>query len=382
MNHSPAPIRVEVDLDAVEHNVREVRKLVGDDVRVMAVVKADAYGHGAVETSKAVVAAGADAVAVTRLEEALELRAAGVTHPILVFDSTLPELAEQAVAANLEQTVCTTELAEAMSRAAAGQGKTARVHVKVDTGMGRLGILPKDASAFVGRIASLPAIEVAGTYTHFATAIERDLGQTRGQLRTLQSVLAELRAAGLPVGLAHAANSAALVRLPESRLDMVRPGTLLYGQYPSRFVPKMLDLRETWRLVARISFVKSLPPGHAVGYGAEFRTRRESIIAIVPIGYADGLTMAPESLLRRQMSLSRQLLSIVRPRIPLQVVIHGRKAPIVGRVAMQMCAVDVTDIPGVQVGDQVVLPARRLAVSSRVPKVYVRGRLTDDDDQP
>lgn len=362
---------VEVKSSALEHNVRQVRELVSDSVRIMAVVKADAYGHGAVESSRVLLSAGANVLAVTRLEEALELRRGGIDSPTLVFNSTLPEFAKDTVEAHLEQTVCTFELAEALSRAAKDQGKVARVHVKIDTGMGRLGILHQDAVEFVRLLTQLPNIQIAGIYTHFATALERDLSATRDQLRRFLQAVEAIRCAGLPTGLIHAANSAAMIRLPESRLDMVRPGTVLYGQYPSRFVPRDLDLEETWRLKTRISFLKRLPKGFPVGYGAEHITRRESVIAVLPVGYADGLTMAPESVIRRQMSLLRRFVGRIRREPGFSVTIRGKKAPVVGRIAMQMCSVDVTDVPGVEIGDEVTVPARRIATSPRIPRIYI-----------
>jgi alanine racemase len=363
---------VEIDSESLQHNLLQVRKLVSGSVRIMAVAKADAYGHGAIEASKLLVSAGAEALAVTRLEEALELRRAGVSSPIMVFDSTLPSYAADVVKAGLEQTVCTSELAKALSRAARDQNRQVEVHVKIDTGMGRLGVLPQDAVDFVRMLSELPNIKIAGTYTHFATALERDLTATRLQLRRFTDVVESLKSAGLPVGLVHAANSAAMIRLPESRFDMVRPGTVLYGQYPSRFVPRAVDLKETWQLKTRISFLKGLPKGYAVGYGAEYTTHRETVIAVLPIGYADGMTMAPESVIRRQMGLTRRFISLLRPQPRQSVTIRGTKVPVVGRVAMQMCTIDVTDVTGVEIGDEVLVPVRRIATSPRIPRVYIQ----------
>lgn len=347
-----------------------MRKLLSDGTRIMAVVKADAYGYGAVETSRALVSAGADALAVTRLEEALELRQSGIDAPILVFNSTQPALAQEVVSANLEQTICTIELAQALSRAATEQGMVARVHVKVDTGMGRLGLLPRDVPEFVYEIAQLPGIEIAGTYTHFSTAMEDDLTSSEVQLSRFLELINAMRSVDLPVGLAHAANSAALIRMPDARLDMVRPGTILYGQYPSRWVPKLLDLRDTWQLKTRISFLKKVPAGFPVGYGEEYATMRESMLAVLPIGYADGLTMAPESVIRRQLSLFRRLKRFLLPEQRPMVTIRGRKAPVIGRVAMQMCTLDVTGIPDAKIGDEVTVPARRIATNPRITRLY------------
>jgi alanine racemase len=359
---------VEVDLAAIEHNVAQVRLLIGEGVRLMAVVKADGYGHGAVETSRAMVKAGADALAVTRLTEAAGLRRAGITSPILVFSPVQPSAAEEAVDLDVDLTVCTPELASALGTAARAAGATARVHLKVDTGMGRLGVLPADAPALARTIAATEGIILAGTYTHFATAAEKDLSRAREQLRRLGEAIAAIRESDIDPGIVHAANSAAILRLPESRFDMVRPGTILYGQYPSRYVPRTLDLSDTWRLKARISFIKTVPARHPIGYGAEFVTRRESRIAVIPLGWADGLTLSPESLARRR--IVRLAAARIRREPPLWVTVRGRKAPVVGRIAMQMCSVDVTNIPEACIGDEVIVPARRATTSSLLPRVY------------
>lgn len=363
---------VEVDLGALKHNLSEVKTLVGESVRVMAVVKADAYGHGAVETAKAFADAGADYLGVTTLEEGIELRSAGLTLPILIFSPLLPDQVEYAVAADLDQTVCDLDAAKTISSAAQKIGKPARVHVKVDTGMGRLGVGAEDCPEFVYRLLILPNIEIVGTYTHFANAGSRDLTDARKQQAKFSALLDQLRSKEMPTGLCHAANSAATLSLPEARYDMVRPGTILYGQYPARSHGKTLGLRETWRLKTRIVALRKLPTGMPVGYGSEFVTKRPTLAAVIPIGYAEGFTVAPESLSRRSNTplklLAAKLLN--RGSGP-HVVINEGKAPVIGRVSMQMCSVDVTDIPGVRVGDEVIVPARRVTTSSRISRVYV-----------
>lgn len=359
---------VEVDLGAIGHNVEQVRSAVGASVRIMAVVKADAYGHGMVETSKAMLAAGADALAVTRLGEATRLRDAGISAPILVFESIQPSAAEDAVALDVEPTVCTEELVSALADAARGAGKLVRVHLKIDSGMGRLGVLPADAPTLARAVVSTENVTLAGAYTHLAAAAEADLTPAREQLKRFQEAIAAIKSAGIDPGVIHAANSAAILRLPDSHFDMVRPGTILYGQYPSRHVPHSLDLRDTWRLKARISFVKTVPSGHPIGYGGEFTTRRVSRIAVILLGWADGLTLAPESIARR--GIMRLIAARIRREPPLRVTIRGKKAPVVGRIAMQMCSVDVTDIPGASIGDEVIVPARRVTTNPLIPRLY------------
>lgn len=332
----------------------------------MAVVKANAFGHGAGETARVFQDAGAGFFAVTTPGEALELRDAGITGRILVFLPPLPEQIDVLLQAGCDLTVCDSTSITAIAEAAQKLGLTAAVHLKADTGMGRLGVLPGEALAASRQIAESRSLRFAGIYTHFAQALEKDDAATRTQFALFQKVLADLEHAKIDPGLRHCANSAALVRFPEMRLDAVRPGTILYGQYPSAAVPRILTLQETWRMQARIVSVRDVPSGSAIGYGGEFRTRRASKLAVLPIGYADGFTTAPASGSRGW----RGLKILLRP-VPITVTVRGKRAPVVGRVAMQTCVLDVTGIPGVTAGDTVLVPARRLMASARLPRVFV-----------
>ena len=363
---------IEVNPGALKHNLAEVRAVVGPAVKVMAVVKANAYGHGAVEAARAFVEAGADYLGVTTLEEGLELRKGGVTAPVLIFSPLLPDQTGPALSDGLEQTVCDLDLTQSISALAAKAGKRARVHVKVDTGMGRLGVAVGDCSEFMYRLLNLPGVEIAGIYTHFANAGAKNLAHAREQSAGFSNLLTELAAKDIPVGLRHAANSAAILNLPESHHDMVRPGTVLYGQLSTQQLGRQLDLRETWCLKTRIIALRSLSSGAKVGYGSEFTAARPTLAAVLPIGYSDGFTLIPESVARRaarplKLALGRLLGTDGQA----WVTIHGEKAPVIGRVSMQICSVDVTDIPGVRVGDEVIVPASRTTASSRIPRVYV-----------
>lgn len=364
---------VEVNLGALRHNLAEVRALVGPAVKVMAVVKADAYGHGIAETARAFAEAGADYFGVTTLEEGLAVRSADARVPTLVFSPLLPDQVEAALSADLELTVCDLGLAESLSAAAEKVKRKARVHVKVDTGMGRLGVTVGDCPDFMYRLLNLPAIEIAGVYTHFANAGSRRLSHAREQNDRFSSLLALLRSKDITTGLCHAANSAALLNLSESRHDMVRPGTVLYGQYPPGVVEKKLGLRDTWCLKTRIVALRKLPHGARVGYGSEFTVPRPTLAAVLPIGYFDGFTVVPGSVAQRAAQPMRAIASrILGAAWHPQVAVRGKEAPVIGRVSMQMCSVDVTDVPGVELGDEVVIPARRATTSSRIPRVYVR----------
>ena len=236
--------------------------------------------------------------------------------------------------------------------------------------MGRLGVLPTDALDLARQIASEPNVDFAGIYTHFARALEKDPAPTQRQFAQFQQVIRQITDAGIDPGLRHCANSAAMVRFPEMRLDAVRPGTILYGQYPSAAVPRTLDLQDTWRLQARVVALRPVPAGAAVGYGGEYVTKRPTRLAVLPLGYADGFTVAPASATAGWRGVKTLLRDLAGRGPGLHVTLHGRRAPVVGRVAMQTCMVDVTDIPGVAVGDIATVPARRITASARLPRVY------------
>ena len=359
---------VEVDISALKHNFRQVRGIVADATRIMAVVKGFGYGHGLVGPAGAFAEAGADALAVTHIDEAQTIRQAGVTTPILLFAPIQSENAEAAIEADLSMTVCDADLAAAISSASHKRGKPATVWLKVDTGMGRLGALPNDVNGILTAIHALPNIRVGGIYTHFATSANPDLGPTQAQLHRFKSLITSLQEAQIDYGLASAANSAAIQRLPDSHLDAVRPGTLLYGQYPSAHVPHSLDLKPTWRLKTRICQVRDLPKGARIGYGGEYATTRPTRTAILPIGYADGYTLAPEGPIYRQSLLKFLARKTQRS---LSVTIRGKRAPVLGRVAMQLTVVDVTDIEGVHAGDEAIVPAMRIPTSPLIPRVCI-----------
>lgn len=360
---------ISVSRGALAHNFQAVRSLLAQGTdkppQIIVVVKANAFGHGAAETARVFQGAGADFFAVTTPAEAMELRAAGIGGRILVFLPALPEQAGALLTAACDLTVGADADLDAVVEATRATGKTARVHLKVDTGMGRLGALPPEALELARKIAGTPSLIFAGLYTHFARALEKDETATRRQFDEFDRVLRGLERAGIDPGLRHCANSAALVRFPDLRLDAVRPGTILYGQYPSAAVPRALDLRETWRMLARVVAVRDVPAGSAIGYGGEFVTRRPTKLAVLPVGYADGFTVAPASV----GAGLRGLKNLLRP-APVTVTVRGKRAPVLGRVAMQICTVDVTDVPGVSVGDVVTVPARRITASARLPRLY------------
>lgn len=362
---------VEVNMAALADNLNAVRARLQPGCQIFAVVKANGYGHGLEVAAKAFADAGAEYLAVTTLDEALRVRAAGITAPLLLFAPSLPDEADDLLEHDLTATLYSAEQMLALSHAAQRHGKRLKAHLKVDTGMGRVGCLWTDAALLAEAIHNDPGLEFEGIYTHFATANQPKSAFFRQQRDTFNAVLESLAAAGHRPPLAHAANSAALLCDPQVHFNGVRPGTVLYGQVPPGVAADGLKLADTWRFCCRVLQVKDCPAGWTVGYGAEYRCKKPSRIAVLPVGYTDGLTVEPASVFRGKRGLRRwvgeNLLHKGRP----YIVIHGKPAPIVGRVAAQMCCVDVTEIPEAKAGDTAKLPARRTLVNADVPRITV-----------
>lgn len=329
---------VETDVSAIRHNTRRLIELAGG-AEVMAVVKANAYGHGAEGVARAAVEAGAAWLGVARAGEGLALRAAGLSAPILVLGYTPPALAAEAIGHDLALTVYEAESAAACAAAGRALGRTARVHVKLDSGMGRLGLLPPDALEFVRALRGLEGLAVEGLFTHLAASDLADQAATLAQLAVLDGVLAALDAAGLRPARVHAANSAALARQPSARCNLVRSGILLYGLDPSDDVPCPPGFRPAlaWKTV--VAQVKTLPAGHGVSYGPEYTTTSAETVAVLPVGYADGYRRVPKNVNG--------------------VLVGGQRSPVRGRVCMDQCVIGVSHVPGVRAGDEVVLIGRQ-----------------------
>ena len=328
----------EIDLSNLEHNYRALRAMLPQGCRFLGVVKADAYGHGAVQVARRLETLGAEYLAVACLDEALELRQAGITTPILILGYTPTERAEALLDNGITQTVYDVEMARALSNAAAAAGKTLKIHVKADTGMSRLGWLcgGEDQSAAmeaIAQVCALPGLEAEGIYTHFANA-DGDEDYTMLQFTRFLDLLEALKERGITFAIRHCAASAAALKFPCTHLDMVRPGIALYGHYPDPSC-EGLDgpgLRPVMTLKTRVASVKAVPAGTPVSYGCTHVLDRETKLAALTIGYADGL-----------------------PRLcsdKLEVLIGGQRAPIVGRICMDMCMADVTGLD-VAPGDEV-----------------------------
>jgi len=368
----PYPVRVEIDLDAITHNLREIRRFISPRTRIMAIVKADAYGHGAEEVALTAYREGVEMLGVTRVEEGIRLRQANITLPILVLSPIIPAEVPWAVDYNLTLTITNLEIARLLSQYTIQSNKTVKVHVKVDTGMGRLGILPEETTNFVSQILKLPRLELEGIFSHFASADVPEDSFTGQQLHCFQEIIERLQKNGIEPPLQHIANSAAIVNIPDSHLDIVRPGLLIYGIPPSR-TDTRLKLRPALTLKTTLIDWKEVPPGWSISYGRTYTCHRKEKVGIIPAGYANGFDRA----------FSNRG----------EVLIQGKRVPVRGRVCMDLCMVGLDQLPGVTTGEEVVLIgssggerisiwdwADRLgtivheipcAISHRVPRVYL-----------
>lgn len=370
----------EVDLDAIAHNIREIRKITNPSAKIMAVVKADAYGHGFLEVTRTLLDNGADRLAVAVLQEGKQLRSRGVTVPILILGASMEEDIEDLINFDITPNVFTYEFAKELSYAAEKHDKVVKIHIKVDTGMSRIGfVATENNDAIVDeivKISQLPYIETEGIFSHFSTSDEYDDSYTRLQFARFMDVIGKLEKRGVHIPIKHICNSAGIMMYPEMHLDMVRPGVILYGMYPSSEVDKSkLDLKRAMSLRSRITLVKTVEAGRGISYGKEYVTDKPTRVATVPIGYADGY-------LRK---LAHGGMMIVR----------GKKVPIIGRICMDQCMIDVTDIPDCERGDEVIIFGTEgvtiddladwletinyevaCVIGKRIPRIYTKGGKT------
>lgn len=364
----------EVNLQAVRHNIEEARKNIKSDTKIMAIVKANAYGHGAVPVSKALISQ-VDAYGVAMIEEALELRDAGIDKMILILGYTGEEWYEELVKHCISQTIYTYDMAKKLSDVAVSFGKQTPIHIKIDTGMGRIGFAPTEESLdIVEKISHLPGVFIEGVFTHFARADEKTIEAAKEPFARYMQFVQELEKKGIRIPIRHVSNSASIISFPEANLDMVRSGITTYGLYPSEDVPKeILKLQPAMSWKSKISFVKPIGPGTSISYGGTFTAEKPMIVATVPVGYADGM--------KRDLSGKGR------------VLVHGQYAQILGRVCMDQFMIDVTDISNVKMGDTVTIfgkdgdkciPVEEIAelshsfnyefvcgISNRVPRKYI-----------
>jgi alanine racemase len=334
------PTWVEINLDAIANNVKNIKELIGEKKELMAVVKGNAYGHDILEASLVFLKNGASRLAVARLEEGILLRKTGITVPILVLGLTLKQQAELLVSYSITPTVSEYDMIEKLSESGFKQDKIVKVHLKVDTGMGRIGIFPKHILNFIKKVKVLKNVEIEGILTHFSVADEKDKSYTEKQFGKFIEVLTFLEKEGIRIPIKHVGNSATVLDLPHMWLDLVRPGISVYGLYPSREVQKTVKLIPAHTFKSHIVFLKELPAGEYIGYGRTYITRQKrTVVASLPVGYADGYNRL----------LSNQG----------EVLVRGRRFPVIGRVCMDQTMIDVTNLPQVEIGDEVVLWGRQ-----------------------
>jgi alanine racemase len=378
----PSPLRptvAEIDLSSLRYNYLQVKWLVGKTTKILAVVKADAYGHGAKVISQELERLKVDFLGVALLEEAVELRKADIKTPIMILGGVYPGQAEKIIEYRLTPAIFDLSIARELNQAAGKRKKKVKVHVKIDTGMGRLGVLPDEANQFFAHLKKLSHLEVEGIISHLAVASQEDKTETeftQGQFKRFRRVIDSCHQTGNNPPYLHLANSAAIIRGNLEKFTLVRPGIMLYGSYPSQSLKKMVHLKPVMSLKSKILQLKKLPPGHCVSYGRTFICPRETLVAVVPIGYADGYS---------------RLLSNCG-----EVLIRGKRAPVIGVICMDLTMVDVTDIPGVKRGDEVVLIGTQgkecitveeiaekigtisyevfCRIGQRVPRLYRKGR--------
>lgn len=369
------PAIVEINLDNLAYNIKNIRKHRDRDTLIMAIVKANAYGHGAIEASKVFLANGADRLGVSILQEGIELRKAGIKAPILILNYTSRTLYKNIVKYDLTQNIYSYRDAKELSDVAVSLKKDINIHIKIDTGMARVGFYPDDKSiGDIIKISRLPNINIEGIFTHFARADEEDKSFTGLQFKRFIDIIEKLEEKGLYIKIKHASNSAALMDIEKYSLNMIRPGIILYGHYPSEEVNREnLHIRPAMTLKSSVSHIKTVEEGSGIGYNHLYITKEKRKIATLPIGYADGY--------------SRILTGKA------QVFINGKRVEVVGKICMDQMMVDVTDLEDVKIGDEVVLfgyeenhpSAEEVAdwlgtinyevvcmISRRVPRVYIK----------
>lgn len=364
------PTWAEIDLKAIAYNTRKIRTILGKKTSIMAVVKANAYGHGMIDVSRTLESLRIGYLGVATLDEAMTLRKSGIKLPVLVLGSLLPEEARTAVRNNITLTLCNKELAGAL-KALAKKRLRPKVHIKIDTGMGRIGLWHEDATEFIMKLKKDDYADIEGIYTHFSIA-GRDRIFTQYQIDSFETLISNLEKLNISIPLKHAANSIACVDWEQSHLNMVRPGIIIYGIYPKRNFPNLIKLKPALSLKTKVVFLKKTPPGRSISYGRTYITQSRTKIATLPIGYADGYGRI----------LSNKA----------EVLVKGRRAPVIGKVTMDQTMIDISRIKDVKVGDEVVLigsqkkegikieKLARLAgtipyeiatgITSRVPRIY------------
>ncbi len=377
---------VKIDLNAIADNVAAVKRLLDPGIKLLAVVKADGYGHGLVPVARTAIMRGADMLGVTHPEDGVRLRQAGIAAPVLIFRPLLPGEEETVVEWGLIPSISSLAQAQRLSAAAVQNGRQIPVHLEIETGMERTGFTPEILLSNLDRLLNLPGLLLEGIYTHFAAAAS-DTSFTRRQYQFFDNLVQEIQGRGVRIPLRHVCNSAAALLYPELHLEMVRVGNLLYGQLPAGIrkssLPDWLQLKDPWSFWTRVVHLKQVQRGDTVGYGRTRRLRSNTVLAVLPLGYSEGFGLdvlpRPAGWIDLLKVLAKTAGSFLGLPLGIQhVSINGRTAPVLGRISMELSCVDVGKIPGVGVGTPVRLPGRRTAIRASVPRVYVTGDVAED----
>lgn len=368
--HSLGPIWTEIDMDTIVANMKSIRNAINKSVAIMGVIKANAYGHDASEVAPLLLQNGVSYLGVARMAEGIALRMNNITAPIFILGLTLRENMEELLLYDLSSAVCNIEDMQFLSQLAIKMNKVAKVHVKVDTGLGRIGISPENTLAFIRRLQKMRNIQIEGIFTHFAIADEEDKSYTEEQFQKFMLLLESINQSGIKIPLKHVSNTAAVLDLPHMSLDMVRLGILLFGLYPSAQVKRTIEVKPTLQFKSRIVYIKHVQAGRTISYGRTYTTTADTIVATLPVGYADGYS--------RLLSNNAN------------VIVKNRTAPVIGRICMDQTMIDITHIPGVEIGEEVTLwggqqiyeSAKRMqtivnelvcmADKKRVPKLFIK----------
>ena len=345
-----APTWIEIDINAIRHNLSQIKKLISNDTAILAPVKANAYGHGILEASEALVDLSVDYLGVSTIDEAILLRKNGFNKiPILMLGSVLSEAAGLIVENNVTQTVGDMRLALAIEKCAKKQGKLAKVHVKIDTGMGRIGVWHKDAMHLIKALCKMKNLRLEGVFSHFSSSDESSV-LTHNQMQDFLCLIEEIERLGIHIKYKHMANSMAVIDYKSSHMNLIRPGLILYGLWPKPSLSSSkIRLKPALTLKSSVVFLKDVPPGRTISYGGTHTTKNHTTIATIPIGYGDGLN--------RRLSNKGY------------VIVRGKRAPIIGRVCMDQIMVDVGNIAGVKVGDIVTMIGKQSKESITVEEI-------------
>lgn len=363
-------IWAEISKDAIIHNYKSLKNYISEKTKLCCVLKANAYSHGLLETAKILEKEKPDYFALTHIDEALLLRRSNITVPILLFMPVTESRIKDAICNNIDMTCASLYDAKYINKVAEYMNRNAHIHIKIETGMGRLGLLQSETEEVFEYISKNPRLKVQGTYTHFSQSGANNTKKTENQFRLFQRIISTLKMKQYNLGMTHCCNSAATLRFPHMHLDMVRCGTVLFGQYPTVYCRnENINLKNTWSLKARVVAVRDLPAGTTIGYSGEYTAEKNIKTAVISCGTAHGFTLVPESMIYR-MEIFRYLIKKYLRK--LYIRINEEEFPIIGRISMQMTVIDITNAEKeIKINDTATVNTMRLPIDSSIPRIIV-----------